>query len=497
MSSLIKIAAAALSVGLTPAQFAQTQTPPLPPKTVDTPVPPKIELAPPPSASPEIPSRPLTAAESVQIALRLQPSLRAAEANINAAKGRTQQVRAGLLPSLALSLSYSNVSALTSSNAAIVNTNNGTGNNNGNNGNNGGTGTNNTGTEIVTGGNNAGSVGGLAAGYGASATVRQLIYDFNHTRDLVRQSAALERAAGENLLRARNDLALQVKQAYYQYVQNQRLTAVNEANLQNRRNQRDLARARLNSGLGLPADLATAETAYSQSVLTLTLSQNTAEVSRVTLAALLGVDPRTPIQTSPTGEPDPPVNEVNALVNTALARRPEVLQAQASLDANVNAISAAKTANAPAITGVAGVVGRGNDFPFTSDNFGIGVSVAFSPFDGGLTSGRVKEARANLETAKANLSSAKLTVVSDVSQSYLNLKNAEQRVLTAAIAVANAEEGVRIAEGRYRSGLGIFLDIINAQTLLLTAQTGQVEAQLAVETARASLQHALGLGAVP
>lgn len=493
---------------------AQTQTPPIPPKTMDTPVPPKIELPPPPVTGETAPVRPLTADEAVQIAFRLQPSIQVAQEGVNAAKGRSQQSRAGLLPTVSLNVSYNNVTSLLAPASGSV-TNNGTnsgstnggnnGNTGGNNGNTGGTtgGTNsgndtgNNGTNNGIGNGNLGSVGGLGAGYQAGVTVRQLIYDFNRTRDLVRQSAALERAAGQNLSRVRNDLALQVKQSYYGLVQNQRIVAVNEANLQNRRNQRDLALARLNSGLGLPSDLATAETAYSEAVLTLTLSQNIAEISRVTLATLLGVDPRTPIATASGGETDISATDVNALVTTALRNRPEILQAEENISANRSGVGAARSGNSPTISGVLGATGRGDDSPFANDNFGVGVSIAFSPFDGGLTSGRVREVRANLATSQANLNAAKLTVISDVSQSYLNLKNAEQRVVTADIGVSNASEGVRIAEGRYRAGLGIFLDIINAQTLLLTAQTNQVSAQIAVEQARASLKHALGLNANP
>ena len=58
--------------------------------------------------------------------------------------------------------------------------------------------------------------------------------------------------------------------------------------------------------------------------------------------------------------------------------------------------------------------------------------------------------------------------------------------------VANATEGVRIATGRYSTGLGLFLDIITAQAFLLTARTNLVNTQNAVEQYRATLNHALG-----
>jgi outer membrane protein TolC len=78
-----------------------------------------------------------------------------------------------------------------------------------------------------------------------------------------------------------------------------------------------------------------------------------------------------------------------------------------------------------------------------------------------------------------------------VTSAYLNLKTAEQRVTTAEAEVANAQESLRLAQGRYRAGLGVFLDVIDTQAALLTAETNQANAQLAVDQARAALAHAI------
>src|SRR5262249_9033574 len=125
----------------------------------------------------------------------------------------------------------------------------------------------------------------------------------NHTRDLVRQFAAEERAANEGLTRVQADQVLQVKQAFYTYAQNERLVTVNETNVRNQQDHLALAQARLNTGLGLPVDVVRAQTAVAEAILNLNVARNNASVSRVNLALLMGVDPRTPIQASETGEP--------------------------------------------------------------------------------------------------------------------------------------------------------------------------------------------------
>ena len=453
------------------------QTPPIAPKTVETPIPPRIVLPTAP-ANADVVNRPLSADEAVRIALRKQPNVDVARAGISAAQGRTEQTRAALLPSLVLNGGYNNVTVISGVGSSSSTTNGGA------------TGGTTGGTSGSAGG--GGSTANGATGFTASAAVRQLLFDFNHTRELVRQSQALSRAAEQNLTRVQSDLVSQVKQAYYQLVLSDRLVTVNEDNLRNRRSQLDLAKARLNSGLGLPSDVVTAETAYSEGVLNLTVAQNGAAIARVNLAVLMGIDARTPVVTVEGGEAPFPSDDVNALVAQALRQRPDVLQAQATVEANRHGVSAARTTNAPVVAGTLSFASRGKDFPPRDDGLTVGATVTFTPFDGGLTQSRVKEARANLDSAEAQLQGARQTVTGDVTQAWLNLRTAEQRVATANIEVTNATEGVRIATGRYSSGLGLFQDIITAQSLLLTARTNLVNAQAQVDTSRAALRRAIG-----
>lgn len=434
------------------------QTPPVQPKIQETPLPPAVTLPPPPTAPADVPARPLTADEAAMIALHRQPNVAIAQANVYAAQGRHEQAKSNLLPTIGTAVSYTNVA-------------------------------------LSPVGTVPGS--GTTTGYQLNANVRQLIFDFNHTRDVVNQAHALEMASGANLSRVQSDTVLQVKQAFYAYSQSERLVAVNEANVRNAQNQLALAQARLNVGLGLPADVVRAQTAVSEAIFNLTVARNATSVARVNLAQLMGIDPRTPIQAADADEPEAAADDPNALTALALRRRPEVIQATLNVTAARYAVGAAKTVNAPAISANAGLLQRGQTLTTDNNTISYGVVLEWTPFDSGFTAGRVEEARGNLMAAQAQLDQTKLTVTSDVSKAYLNLKTAQQRAATADAEVANASEAVRLTEGRYRSGLGTFLDVIDAQTALLTADTNRVNAQSAVNQARAALAHAVGEPCAP
>src|SRR5215468_9385105 len=180
--------------------FAQ-QTPPIAPKLQQTPLPPAVVLPGPEQMPADVPNRPLTADEAARIALRNQPNIVSARAGITTAQGRSDQAKSGLLPNLAVSAGYNAVDTFHSQSSG------------------GG-----SGGVVQTGGSNV-----TLTGFFGAAAIHQLLYDFNHTRDLVRQASAEQEAASRNLTRVQADTVQQVKQAFYTFVQNERLVAVNEA----------------------------------------------------------------------------------------------------------------------------------------------------------------------------------------------------------------------------------------------------------------------------
>ena len=431
------------------------RTVPVQPRIQETPLPPPVTLPAPPTPPADVPNRPLTAQEAAQIALHHQPNVTAAIAGVAASQGITEQARSGERPNISLNGAYNN--------EAIA----------------------------AEGGLSPSGAGSSSTGFLAAANVRQLIYDFNHTRDTVQQAIAQELATRANLTRVQLDTIFQVKQAFYAYVQAEHLIGVSEANVRNLQSHLALAQARLNAGVGLPVDVVRAQTAVSDAILTLNLAQNAASVAQVNLALIMGIDPRTPILVAETNEPAPPADDPNRLITVALQRRPDVIEAAENLRAAQYGISVAKTTNSPALVGVAGYTTRGIAFPPFNSALGFGVSVQWDPFDGGFTQGRVEQAKGNQQIAAAQLTAVQSGVVSDVAQAYLNLKTAEQRQVTARDEVANAEEALRLAQGRYQSGIGVFLDVLDAQIALVTAQTNLVNAQSAINQARAALSHSI------
>lgn len=454
LPSFLIVAALLLAAGLP----AGAQTPPIQPTVQETPLPPPVQLPAPPVPSGAAPERPVTVDEAVRIALANQPDVAAARAGLDAARGRTRQARAGLLPGLVAGASYTNANRSAAASS--------------------GTGTSSGSTTFD--------------GYQWSASVRQLLYDFNHTRDLVQKARSEEISSGAGLTRVQADLVLRVKQVFYAALQMRRLVEVQESNVKSQQTHGAEARARLNAGVGTPADVVRAEAAVAESVLDLTVARNAASQALVDLAGEMGLDPRTPLSLSESSQTSVPPAGLNDLVEMAMSRRPEVLQARHEVEAARHALSAAKTSNAPSLGASVGWQQRGQDFPPDDDTVTYGVSLQWSAFDSGLTRGRVAEAAANVDAAAAAEKSVRLAVTAEVSRAFLDVKTAEQRMAASEASVANATEALRLIEGRYRAGLGTFVDVLDAQTAAVTARTNQVNARSALDQSLAALDRATG-----
>ena len=131
--------------------------------------------------------------------------------------------------------------------------------------------------------------------------------------------------------------------------------------------------------------------------------------------------------------------------------------------------------------------------PLNQPTGSVGLTLGWTFADGGTTAGLVKQARGSQAVAAANLVQVTQQATTTVTTAYLDLVAAQQRVTLAQVEVANATESVRISEGRYDGGQGLFLDITTAQSLLVTAQRNLTQSQADAQRARSRLRNAIGL----
>ena len=128
-----------------------------------------------------------------------------------------------------------------------------------------------------------------------------------------------------------------------------------------------------------------------------------------------------------------------------------------------------------------------------TDSWTAGISMSWDVFDGGVTSSQIKEADASLTSAEESAAAARESIQLEVQTAFLNLRAAEQNIETTAIAITRAEEDYKIAQVRYAAGVDTNLAVIDAEEDLTDARSNYYYALYNYNTAKASLDYAMGI----
>lgn len=402
-------------------------------------------------------SKPITLTQAIQIGLQHQPQLMIAKQTLNAAAGRTIQAASQLYPTVSVSSSYSR-------------------------------------SDIAQPGFGGGASGtGLPPdSFNSSVSVQQLLYDFNRTGNNLHAARFQETSDRAALDQALQDTVYNVTNAYLTLLEDHQLVQVDHQTVASQQGHLDEARAQFNAGTVPQSDVVQAQANLAQALLTLSTDQNSEALSRTNLNLAMGIDPRTPIKVVEVPTETVNLPPLNQLITQALATRPQVLQAEAQVKSNEASLRSSRTGNLPSLYATGSYSAVGSEFPGTTIDRVGGVRLSWDFFDSGSTKGQIKQAEANLSSARSQLVLTQQQTINEVSQAYINVTNDQQRIITSTAEVANAQESLRLTEGQYRAGVGIFLQVEDAQAALATAEANQINASYGLSIALAALHHAIG-----
>jgi TolC family type I secretion outer membrane protein len=434
--------ALALALGLTVPSLAWAQATPAPAPAPGSGTP---STRVPGTATPVAPLR-LTLPEATALALRQQPTIRAAQGSLTAAQARIPQARSSYYPRLDLQ------------------------------------------TGVQTGEFESSTTGRRTSSDGTFINIqgRQLIYDFGKTAALVNEARAGSRVAAGELERVRDLVVQNVRQTYFGVLQARRLVAVADAALARSELNLRSARGFFDVGTKPKSDVTRAEVEVANARVGVIRARNLVRFSETSFANALGLDATVPIEIDDTLTYEPVAIDPAQVAVEALGNRPELRQAQARLDASRAQLAGARARYLPDlfVTGNAGYTG--DDALIATD--GVGTGVAFSEqwsitgqltwnlFEGFFTQARVKETQALIETARANYESIELQVRLEVEQAYIAVVEAGERIGATEKAIESAQENLRLAQGRYDAGVGTILELTEAQLSLSNAEADYVRA---------------------
>ena len=226
----------------------------------------------------------------------------------------------------------------------------------------------------------------------------------------------------------------------------------------------------------------------------LTQAENSYEVAVSSLNNVIGLPTATRLNLSQGLEYKPNDYTLDNCVTYAMANRPEIHQAEASVGMAKAAQKIANAGSLPQLSLGASNEWSNDTFPGQDrDNWALGVTLTQNIWDYGVNAAKVREAKANVVKAQESYRQISDQVRLAVRTSYLSMREAEKRIKTTEVAVAQAEEDYRIAQLRYRAGVGTNTDVMDASVALTTAKNNYIQALYDYNTSTALLEQSMGV----
>jgi NodT family efflux transporter outer membrane factor (OMF) lipoprotein len=320
---------------------------------------------------------------------------------------------------------------------------------------------------------------------------------FGRIRNTIKSAAYGAQASAADLenvrLTAQADLAMD----YFQLRGQDALKQLLDATVVAYQNSLDFTRAQYETGVGTDEAVAQAETQ-----LEATQAQDSAlGIQRAqfehAIAMLTGQPASTfsiPMEPLTSRPPAIPVGVPSQL----LERRPDIAAAE-RLVAQANAqIGIARAAYFPNLTLSAAAGFESSSFTswfsWPSRFFSIGPAAAETIFDAGLRRATMQQFRAQYDETVANYRQTVLTAFQQVEDNLASLRILSVEIQYQDTAVKSAEKSLAIAKDRYSLGIDPYLNVLTAQTALLSNQETAVNLRIQQMTASGGLIEALGGG---
>ncbi|MBC8418024.1 MAG: TolC family protein [Desulfobacterales bacterium] len=311
-------------------------------------------------------------------------------------------------------------------------------------------------------------------------------------------------AANWNHNQSIQDLLRDVPQAYYRYLGNKARVQASEVSLNEALTSLRSTEQRKKAGVSTIADVLQARAKADQVRLNLVADRGSVQVSRGELAKAVGWAANAPFDV--TEEPkEVPLDRMEQntkdLIELAVRDRPDLAAARAAVRQGGAELRKAEADLWPKLiatgnTGWTGLNGRagGSDIDQNDTNYYGGLALQIPIFEGFSLRNKVREARANVEAARAALRSKEESVIADVWTAYYNVQTAAQQVKTSETLLASSSESYKVSLARYRAGAADIVELLNAQSTLVSARAQKVEARTKLFTSYADLVHAIGAG---
>jgi outer membrane protein len=326
--------------------------------------------------------------------------------------------------------------------------------------------------------------------YGVRAT--QILYDFGKASSSIDAATYGLKAREIETLRARNRSALEFIIAYYDLLEAEKLLQVAGEDVQRYEAHKKDADVRYNAGVVTRNEVLEADVTLADSRQRYLTADNLRSLRASRLNSLLLRPLNDGIQLEEVKKTPSAGITLDQAWAAAEMESPEIQIIDAGIRAKGESIKAVEAEYMPSFFLSGGFEYQENQFMVHQDNWSLIAGLNINLSSGGATSSRVGMGRGELLSLRITRDKILDAVRLDVKSAYLDLKSSELKIDVMKTSVASAEENLRLQRLRYQEGVGTAIEVLDAVTLLSTAETNSWRALYGFERAEAGLLYSMG-----
>jgi outer membrane protein TolC len=325
-------------------------------------------------------------------------------------------------------------------------------------------------------------------------TAEQPLYDAGMTKRAQKTARLGQEISREEARRGRMEVIAEVSRHYYAAQLGAEQVKVAEQAARSAQADLERAEARRASGMATDADVLSIRVHLAAVREERIRRAADLEVSRAAMNDAIGLPLETPHTLS---TPLAPLTftglELESLTKSAVDTRPEARQSRLSAELSRVQAAGARGAYLPQVALQGALEADRQRFVTRGGaNWLVAIGLRWNLFNGGADKARIAESAAAMRRSDAEKERAESAVRLQVHQAWARLRAAQERIGAAQASVDDAQESLRVAQNRFEAGLSTVTDLLRTETALLETKTRYLAAVHDQRLAAALLEFAAG-----
>jgi outer membrane protein len=409
----------------------------------------------------------LTIEESVTIGLENSKVLHASQMKSEYAEAKAREVSASLYPSLKLQASYQRISPVSEFKIPFP------------------------GIPTI--------FPYIADNYVARASFQQPIFTGWKLQGAADNASHQAEATRSDVDRDKGELVFNIKSAYWNLFRAREIKRLADENVAQVSAHLEDSENLMKQGLVTSNDLLKVKVQLSNSTILQSDASNSVQLATIVFNSTVGLPLQSDIEiTSSLTPTTKEFGELEKLLATAFVQRPEILAMESRIKASDAAIVSAAGGWFPQIFLTGNyyysrpnqrIIPLQDEF---KDTWDVGVSIQFDLWNSLSTVHQTSQARSQHEQNKDFLVTLKDGVTLEVTQNYLNYRQAKERIRLSEMSVQQANENYRMASEKFKAGLTTSSELLDAEVLLLQSKLQLTQALVDHELAETRLSKSVG-----